>query len=286
MDLQALICPQCGAALPRMARWCKVACRFCSALVGRGAEPVARARFREAWLRNQPQEGLPLAGARWRLLHPLGGGAHAEVWLAERLGLVRERVTLKLAWPGADEALRREASTLRSLHLLDGATAAFHLQRVPRVRFEGLHEGRSVLALRHPIGFWGSLQDAAGLTALRDPRHLVWLWGRVLDQLGFLHAQGFTHGDLRAAHWLIHPGDHGVQLCGWSCARRGGDAARDLQQSAATLRETFQRASVPATLQALLDAPGSQAAALRERLRNAAREAFGPPQFVPFLVRT
>lgn len=287
MDLQALTCPQCGAALPRQARWRMLACPFCTAVVGRGPQPVTRARFRAAWLRTRAADGLPLAGERYRLLHPLGGGQHAEVWLAERLGNARERVTLKLAWPQGEAALRREAATLQALHALDGERAAFFRRHIPRVRAAGESEGRMALALSPAQGCWGSLQDAADLPALREPRHLVWLWGRVLEQLDFLHAQGFTHGDLRAVHWLIHPGDHGVQLCGWAAAGQGGDPRRDLLQSAATLREAFARAPLPTPLRRLLDDPNPATAhALRERLREAAREAFGPPRFIPFTVRS
>ena len=57
---------------------------------------------------------------------------------------------------------------------------------------EGLGDGaRQALVLRHPTGFWGSLQDVQQANPQGiDPRHAVWIWRRMLEVL----AGSYQHG--------------------------------------------------------------------------------------------
>jgi Lipopolysaccharide kinase (Kdo/WaaP) family len=307
MGLTALTCPQCGGALPRQALWRMVACPYCRAMVTRSASVVERAPYQAAYQRSLGMGSgrvLPIAGQRYRVLAPLGHGEHSEVWLAERCGALPQRVTIKLA-RSSSAALAAEADTLRRLQKLEVAGSAYFSQRLPQPVAHGRtgepgHE-REALVLRHPTGFWGSLADVqrAHPQGLADARHAVWLWRRVLELLGYIHPAGWVHGDLRAAHWLLHPGDHGVLVIGWSRARQGGDPTRDLMQSAWTMRallsgeandrppipsrvptplaDVLRAASEDATWCARLGAKG-----IDQALVAAAREAFGPPQFISF----
>ncbi|OUM04024.1 serine/threonine protein kinase [Variovorax sp. JS1663] len=313
--LLALSCPQCSAPLPRAARWRTVECAYCGATVVRGEETVRREDFRAALRRaQQAHEGgrrlLQWRGAHYRVLAPLGRGEHAEVLLAERLGALPERVTLKLALDdrGA-KALAREAAALGALQSLDVAGAAYFTRRLPQPIGTGLAEGwseqaREALALRHPTGFWGSLEavrrnHAQGI----DPRHAVWIWRRMLEVLAFVHDAGWCHGALAPEHALVHPRDHGVLLIGWSQARPHADramAARDLQQSAWTLRALLHGTADGAAPGLGPRTPGPLATLLHEcsentgacdrlgargieaALSDAARAAFGAPQFVHF----
>lgn len=304
VTLLGLICPQCGGTLPWQARWRTVSCPYCRTAVTRQGSRVERAAFRAAWSRDQDRGHLHLDGRAWRLLQPLGRGEHCEVWLAERGGAMRERATLKLAL-SPTPSLAREADVLRALQALDGTGSAYYSQRLPEVIQFGTATGRGdpaeALALRHPIGHWGSLADvlAHRPLGLEDPRHIAWLWRRALEVLGYVHDAGWTHGDLQPAHWLLHPGDHGVRLIGWGRGQRGGDPAVDLMQTAWTLRHALAPAEdappklpdrVPTALRDLLaqastDAEACRrwgAAGLHAAVGDAARAAFGPPTFVPF----
>jgi len=303
----ALTCPQCGGALPRQALWRMVACPYCRAMVTRSASVVERAPYQAAYQRSLGGGSgrvLPIAGQRYRVLAPLGQGEHCEVLLAERCGALPQRVTIKLAHtPG--HTLAAEADTLCRLQALQLAGSAYFSQRLPQPVAHGRtgeagHE-REALVLRHPTGFWGSLADVqtAHPHGLADARHAVWLWRRVLELLAYTHAAGWAHGDLRAAHWLLHPGDHGVLVIGWSRARHSGDTTRDLMQSAWTIRallsgETHDRPPIPSHLPTpvaeVLRAASEDAAwcarlgahGIDQALVAAAREAFGPPQVIPF----
>ena len=314
--LLALDCPQCSAPLPRAARWRTVTCAYCGATVTRGEQTVEREAFRAALRRSRPppeESGrlLQWRGASYRVLASLGGGEHAEVLLAERLGPLPERVTIKLARDAQGaEALAREAAALAALQSLGLAGAAYYTRRLPQPlgsgAVTGWHDGaREALVLRHPTGFWGSLEAVrqAHVQGI-DARHAVWLWRRMLEVLAFVHEAGWTHGALAPEHALVHPRDHGVLIIGWSHARpRAGNAAIacDLMQTAWTLRALLhgptaddQRpglgAGTPAPLAALLRECSEDARAcerlgargIEAALTAAAREAFGPPRFVHF----
>ncbi len=304
--LASLTCPQCGGPLPRQARWRTLACPFCQAAVGRGGARVERERFRAAWRLAAPADsGLLLGGRRWRLLADWRNADGKPLALLERLGPWPERALLLPAAAG-------EAERLRTLQQLQTPGSDFFARLLPQLIADGLLPqpiadgllaGERVQLLRLPPGLWGSLADAlaAHPNGFRDPRHLVWIGRRVLEQLRWLHGAGHHHGALHAGHWLLQPRDHGVCLLGWATAGRDDAAARrrDLLQTGWTLRQCQAaladrppplRADLPAPLAALLrrwteDATwlaGQDAESLHRGLGDAAREAFGPPQFVAF----
>ncbi|PIF77463.1 hypothetical protein CLU95_4637 [Variovorax sp. 54] len=307
LSLLALSCPQCSAPLPRAARWRTVNCGYCGATITRGTETVERESFRAAWRRaNAPQltdtgRLLQWRGAHYRVLAPLGHGEHSEVLLAERLGAVPERVTIKLSRDAAGDAvLAREAAVLQALQALSVAGAAYFTRRLPQPLGQGVTQGlgdgeRQALVLRHPTGFWGSLQEVQQANSPQgiDARHAVWLWRRMLEVLAFVHGAGWTHRALTPAHALVHPRDHGVLLIGWSQARQdvsGGAIGRDLMASARSVRALLPDGAVPAPLAALLRECSDDAIAcerlgapgIEQALSAASREAFGPPRFVHF----
>jgi serine/threonine protein kinase len=318
LSLLALSCPQCSAPLPRAARWRTVNCGYCGATITRGEETVERESFRAALRRANAETGggarvVQWRGARYRVLATLGTGEHSEVLLAERLGALPERVTLKLARePSDNDVLVREGAVLQALQDLSMPGAAYFTRRLPQWVGVGVAEGlgdgqRQALMLRHPTGFWGSLQDVQQANPQGiDARHAVWIWRRMLEVLAFVHGAGWVHHDLSPAHALVHPRDHGVLLIGWSRARQLSGSAhvaaegRDLMQAAWTVRallhggaaagEPGLGAHTPAPLAALLRQCSEDAAfcerlgaqGIEQALSTASREAFGAPQFVHF----
>ncbi|HEY4374089.1 MAG TPA: inactive serine/threonine-protein kinase VRK3 [Burkholderiales bacterium] len=311
MAFVALTCPQCGAPLPRQARWRNVTCPYCTAVVTRARDVVQAAWFREAAQRARAADSSGQLwrwrGAAYRVLAPLGGGDAADVFLAQRL-FPAERVVIKLARDAVTAAaLEREAAILARLQGLQTAGSAYFTQRLPQPIGAGIaHDGagneRTALLLRHPSGYWGSLEDArAGYPVGIDPRHVVWMWRRVLEVLAYTHDNGWAHGRLCNRHLLVHPRNHGVLIIGWSQAHEGANAqakARDLRQVAWSMRallsagegEPAIAATVPAPLARVLrlasedesacDALGARG--IEAELKAAAGEAFGAPRFVVF----
>jgi hypothetical protein len=310
----AINCPQCSAPLPRVAIWRSVKCPSCGALIVRNESLVTREPFRQALARARQAAGVLSAdvvcgGQGYALMETLGQSEHSHVYLARGLGLIPFLVTMKLSSaPAAIDRYAREAQVLRELQQVDAAGAgAFFSQRLPEVVAQGVVEGdsgRHALVLRYPHGYWGSL---AALSQVHpgglDPRHGVWIWRRMLEMLGFLHGQGWVHGDVRPEHALVHPEDHGVRLIGWAAARRGASAheyARDLARSARVILVLLSgeegAGSMPGQMHAGLaqlitrasqdeDFCRAQGAhGIDTLLRAAAREAFGPPAFIPLTV--
>ncbi|WP_028100664.1 hypothetical protein [Pseudoduganella violaceinigra] len=303
MDFQSLNCPQCGGVLPRQAIWRTVACPYCAATVTRADSVVDLARFHEALARFQndpPGQDARCGERRYRIIRQLYEGAGTRVMLARRCGRLGEHVVLKYA--GADK-LARERDVLRQLQADNAPGSAYFSQRLPESIALGPDgNGATVHVLRHPPGYWGSLAEvhrryANGL----DPRHMVWMWRRVLEVLAHVHSIGWSHGAVSLEHMLVHPADHGIFLIGWSGAKRHGDQARDLLQSVWSMRALLagQRAgddappipaSVPAPLAQLLHRASSDArwlhaqgaAGLHHHVTSAAAEAFGPPRFLHF----
>ena len=310
----ALSCPQCGAPLPRLALWRTVKCVSCGSLIIKTESTVARDTFRQALVRARRDsapsgQAVQCGGERFELIQHLGTGTISQVFCAVRTGPQPFLATIKLSSvPTASTQYRREADVLRALQSLgDGGAGAYFTQQLPEIFAEGVVEsdtGQYGLILRHPTGFWGSLEALnerypVGL----DPRHAVWIWRRMLAALGFAHQQGWAHGDIRPEHALVHPRDHGVRLIGWASAKNVAtprDKSADLLRSARVVLVLLNGTEgtnpnlghVPTELAELLMHASQDedfcskhgAEGLDTLLRTAARVAFGPPAFVPLPV--
>jgi hypothetical protein len=50
------------------------------------------------------------------------------------------------------------------------------------------------------------------------PRHVAWIWRRLLTILGFAHTHDIVHAAVLPEHILVEPRDHKVVLIDWCCA--------------------------------------------------------------------
>jgi serine/threonine protein kinase len=242
-------------------------------------------------------------------MQALGVGETSQVYLARRTGSQPLLVTIKLSSsPKSEELYAREARISQELQQLDSEGAgSYYSSLLPEViahgAVEGNHAGQA-LVLRHPSGYWGSLATlnerfAPGI----DPRHSVWIWRRMLDVLNFVHDRGWSHGDVRPEHALVHPHDHGVRLIGWSSAKKGAvenDKVTDLCRSARVVQVLLCGTSgsgtvpggVPTGLAQLVTKASTDhefcrlhgAVGLDALLRAEAKAAFGSPAFVPLKI--
>jgi serine/threonine protein kinase len=294
-----------------VAIWRSVKCPSCNALINRTESVVMRDTFRKALERARQNGGAPAGdircgGENYLLMQLLGSGDLSEVYLARRTGLLPFLAIMKLSSaPAAAARYAREAQVLRELQAAqEGAASTYAAHNLPSVVAQGALEGdgaRHALVIRYAEGCWGSL---AALNARfpkgLDPRHAVWIWRRMLDVLHFIHAQGWSHGDVRPEHALVHPGDHGVRLIGWESAKKGasaGDQTEDLLRSARVVKillsgesaSGLAKAAVPAELAELVTRASENQSFCRQEgargldalLKAAARAVFGAPSFVP-----
>lgn len=309
----ALTCPQCGAPLPRVALWRSVNCGSCGALINKTESVVTRDSFRQALKRARQESassGTVACGEdRYHVLERLGAGEISQVYLANRITSLPLLVTLKISSaPVAASLYAREAEVAQALQDLNGDGAGSYFSKLlPEAIAHGAvegNQGKQALVLRHPSGFWGSLaalneRFAAGL----DARHAVWIWRRLLEILHFIHKHGWTHGDVRPEHALVHLQNHGVRLIGWAAARNGAgakDQAADLCRSARVVQVLLCGNSssgaipdgVPTGLAQLVTKAAADedfcrtqgAAGLDALLQAEARTAFGPPAFLPLSI--
>lgn len=317
---KVLTCPQCSAPLPKQARWRMVTCPFCRATVGLGQQVVEAAFFHQAWARAKAAaaehlDRLDCGRQSFHILARAGAADGNAAYLALRLLPTGLLAGLEVADGEAGaERLRHEARVLRELHRSEAPGAHAFSRRLPLVLAlaysEGpLSPGQVVLALRHPPAARVSLAQLQQLFPNGVPAtHAAWMWRRVLETLAFAHDSGWTHGDLAPGNLLVHPEDHLVHLVGWSAAaplEKAGDdglrrptVQRDLVQSGWAMRAILAGAAggrpscgeAPEPLAALLrritEDPAATrhlgARALAEEVAAAARQAFGPPRFIPF----
>jgi len=59
-----------------------------------------------------------------------------------------------------------------------------------------------------------------------DGRDVAWIWRRLLNILGFVHASGVVHGAVLPMHVLIEPKEHKLVLIDWCFASWPGEAAK------------------------------------------------------------
>lgn len=59
-----------------------------------------------------------------------------------------------------------------------------------------------------------------------DYRDVAWMFKRLLEGLGFVHAQGIVHGALLPPHVMVHPTDHGAKIIDWSYAVMGKNSIK------------------------------------------------------------
>ncbi len=283
-------------------------CAYCAALLSpaQGAWAAAAAEVDPEPLRHPTCARLWLGGHRYALLGRLAVGQLSDVFLAARDGRLSERVVIHFPRSEEDQPrLRRQDEVLAAIERAPAQGAPHFTRLLPqrvalgigRLGLEGQDGERFASAFRWRSGFVHSgLEVQAAHRGGIAPEHAVWMWKRLLELLGFVHAAGHFHGAIAPEHLLVHARDHGVVLCGWSSAGKLGDgtAARDLSLTAQTLSVLLggntdgPPSSTPEPLATLLSAyargEGEPIGAwtLAERVQSAATSVFGPPRFVRF----
>lgn len=129
-----------------------------------------------------------------------------------------ERLVKIVRHPRDNDLVANEARVLKHLkaedkydqyfNYLPDLVDSFGVRRARVARranvFENLR-GSGFLDLEEIVDRMGSL----------DPKHIAWLFRRVLVILGVAHRSGVVHGAVLPEHLLIHPTMHGLVLVDW-----------------------------------------------------------------------
>ncbi len=325
MAERVLTCPRCNAPLApsRFAR--SIDCPYCGAAVQLDPSVVQSSRFKEALKTWSAPEAhgftrwSTMGGAHWGVEALHARGEISDVYFAQRARWPSERVLLKVLRDPSDAPLfDREWEVLTELQRGELTRGSPFTRQLPDpvVRGEitqGLHEGRKAIALRWTSGFPYTLEAVrAAHPGGVEPKVAAWMWRRLLEVLSFLRQAGFVHGAVLPQHLLVEEGEHGLRLVGYSCADRAGEPLR----AVCSRYESFYPRASPGPLEPGMDvqmaarciafvlgpATGlfadlvrevaeSDAAsvdpwALRSRVGDVARAAFGPPSFSPLVMPT
>jgi len=311
--------------LPKRAALVRVVCEYCKSEVTIERYAVKAAEYRstlEEYIAADGADVIAVEGVRFRLCERIATGHSADVWRAERATRLSERVIVKVLRDSADEPmLRNERAVLRELAQSKAKGTEFFAPFLPQAAGFGVATGanggnRLAAVFREPAGFSHTLLGVQRAYPQGiDPRHLVWVWRRALELLGWLHLSGFVHGAVLPEHLLINARDHAVRLVGYSCSARSGAqlaavsstdqalypesllhsgklfARIDLIMLARTLLLVWggnalrAEAGLPAELGRLLEREASGASKvdawpLGDEVSAVAKHCFGPPKFV------
>lgn len=186
----------------------------------------------------------------YKLVRQLATGDLADVHLAIADGV---RYVLKVTRPiGGNPLLATEARHLKSLvtRCGDRRYREYLPILVETVMAPGTDGNRQTNVFLYREGFFTFEEVRRKHPAGLDPRHLAWIFKRMLAIAGFAQMCGLVHGAILPPHVMLHARNHGVQLLDWIHAVRIGDrltflptAYRDWYPSEALQREGIGPAS-------------------------------------------
>jgi hypothetical protein len=208
---------------------------------------------------------VPVGGRTYRVLDRVGVGSVSAVYrcrFAGRAGATAagaagdpfavEGVVKVARDAKANDLLANEAVTLRRLHAADpgnrytpflpAVEATFALAADdadhPLAPGQPPPADRQATVFRMHPEIRSAADELYSLDEVRlshpdglDPRHVAWVWRRVLTIVGFAHQQGVIHGAVLPPHVLVEPRGHKLVLVDWCCATPAG-AGQPLRQIA------------------------------------------------------
>ena len=120
--------------------------------------------------------------------------------------------------PNDNDLVRIEAKVLRHMRADKNFTRLFPF--VPEVFDSFLYDDRRTAPRQANI--ISRIENVYSLEEVHaqyprgvDPKHVAWLWRKLLIALGLAHARGVIHGAVLPSHILIEPDQHGLILDNW-----------------------------------------------------------------------
>ena len=175
-----------------------------------------------------PTEGFVPFSIRTKKSHyavkrPLARGDISALYIASSMPDSEPDCLLKIpVRPQDNDLLSNEARILAHLRASADYPRLRHFvsQLVDSFAYQEQTSGvvRQINTLAYLDGFY-SLKEVRQIYPQGiDPRHMAWIWRRLLVALGFAHLNNIIHGAVLPTHVLIHPKLHGVILIDWSYA--------------------------------------------------------------------
>lgn len=129
-----------------------------------------------------------------------------------------------------NDLMQAEAGALKKIHATKKRRTAYfpRLEDVFKHRDATTRIDRQAIVVRRLDGFVSLADVKNAYPGGLDPRDLAWIWRRGLAALSLLSELEVVHGALTPEHVLIHPVEHGVQLCGFTSSVAAGGTIKVL----------------------------------------------------------
>lgn len=133
--------------------------------------------------------------------------------------------------PADNDLMANEVAILADLAISPGYT---DMQRYFPTAVSAMEGDKAVTILQYdpvvpePRYLW-TLKDLAGYYNHQvNPKHIGWIWRRILAALGFIHYHGIIHAAVTPDNILIEPIQHGVILIDWIHASKNQRPLRSI----------------------------------------------------------
>jgi hypothetical protein len=153
-------------------------------------------------------------------------GDVADLYRVEEGGIVKVARS-----PKDTDLLANEARILGQVLPRGSARGEYNMfipSLVDSFRLKADHAVRAVNVLDMPRHLY-SLREVIAAHGELDPKHMTWMYRRLLKLLGYIHRHGVIHAAITIDHVLIDPA-HGLHLCGWSYAVKAGETIKAIPQ--------------------------------------------------------
>lgn len=205
---------------------------------------------KEAWLDDSPIE-VAVGRHVYRVMDRIGVGSICAIYRC-KFGDSAAALVFKVARdPCSNSLVLNEAAVLRRLHSIAGAEK--FLPFLPKVAdtialadsSTSLARQANVLQMHEEIR---SPEELYTLGEVRshhprglDPRHVAWIWRRLLTVLGFAHSNDVIHAAVLPMHVLIEPRGHKLLLIDWCTAVAGRGGTQPVQVIAGGYTSWYKR---------------------------------------------
>ena len=213
--------------------------------------PAVRAAGCEAGMARRFADRSRGGAAVYRVMDRIGVGSICAIYRCT-FGGSAAAVVFKVARdPCSNSLVLNEAAVLRRLHSIAGADK--FLSFLPDIAdtialadsSTSVARQANVLQMHEEIR---SPEELYTLGEVRghhprglDPRHVAWIWRRLLTVLGFAHSNDVIHAAVLPMHVLIEPRGHKVILIDWCTAVAGRGGTQPVQVIAGGYTSWYKR---------------------------------------------
>jgi serine/threonine protein kinase len=162
---------------------------------------------------SKPAEVVKSKKGEYVLHEIIAVGDVADVYQASSDG--KEFVAKVSRIPGGDKILEREKAVLDKLFKASKMDA-FSRYLPTLVESFPIKDAiaKRVNVFTPSVGLVG-VEEVHAKRPVVEPKHLAWMFNRMLEILAFAHNQGVVHGAFVPCHLLINPANHGLVVIGW-----------------------------------------------------------------------